>query len=183
MKFKFLKATFAIMFMMMCNVSNAGLITLDFSGTSALDSNDYYLASITFDDTVAGNSGSNTLLGITDFQLVTFGSIQTSFDFGDITPFFWNYAFSNDLASQLNGFIGQAWIAIGAENDDGYSMTHSNYITQDLYLNGGIVVTYTNDVIGTRPALNAAPVPEPSTLAIFALGMVGLVLRRAKKQY
>ena len=34
--------------------------------------------------------------------------------------------------------------------------------------------------IDTTPAVNA--VPEPSTLAIFALGMIGLASRRFKKQ-
>ena len=54
---------------------------------------------------------------------------------------------------------------------------------------GGLYVYTTNGVLGVNmdnirilPPIDMIPVPEPSTLAIFALGMIGLASRRFKKQ-
>ena len=179
MNFKFLKTAIVSIVLTVSGFANAGLITLNVSGTDYNDSSNYYLANITFDDSIAGESGSNTILGITDFQMQTFGAFETTFGFEDIDGFFWNYLYSNDLGTPgtFEGLNNRAWFAIGVSNDDGYSMTNSNYIWQDLYLNNSQLVRYTNDPIGSRTA-----VPEPSTLAIFALGLMGLASRRFKKQ-
>jgi hypothetical protein len=186
MNFKFLKAAIVSIVLTVSSFANAGLITLSVSGTDVNDSSNYYLANITFDDSIAGESGSNTILGITDFQMRTFGAFETTFGFEDIDRFSWYYLYSNDLGSPrvYEGLSNRAYFAIGVSNDDGYSMTNTNYISQGLYLNNSQLVRYLNDPIGSRTAVlePSTAVPEPSTLAIFALGLMGLASRRFKKQ-
>ena len=79
---------------------------------------------------------------------------------------------------------------IGLSQGDG---THFNYFTaadgddDGIYPNGKSLL-YTWDAVSENYNLSVGPltsvtdVPEPSTLAIFALGMIGLASRRFKKQ-
>jgi hypothetical protein len=53
--------------------------------------------------------------------------------------------------------------------------------SQTAYWEGDVTISYTYDerIVEPKPS----EVPEPSTLAIFSLGMMGLASRRFKKQY
>jgi len=69
----------------------------------------------------------------------------------------------------------------GDKDDFGTRAGDSCSHGQRAYWEGYVTVSYTYDerVVEPKPS----EVPEPSTLAIFSLGMMGLVSRRFKKQY
>lgn len=186
MNFKVLKSAVLATSLLLCQQASAALITINFSGTDASNASNYYLARIVFDNTIAGTNGFNTKVGIVDFSMQTFGANATSFSFADVGAFYWLNAygtspFAQPQNGQLSGSNQRAWIALGVSNQN-YRITQSNYIYQQMYTqNGTPVVSYVNDPVGTRQALPTAAVSAPSTLAVFALGLMGLVARRFKK--
>ncbi len=189
MNFKVLKSAVLATSLLLCQQASAALITVNFSGTDAFNANNYYLARIVFDNTIAGTNGYNTKVGVVGFNMQTFGAYKTSFSLADVGAFFWLNAYGTSPLAQpqngsLNGSTQRAWFALGVSNLN-YRIAQNNYIYQQMFTqNGNVVVTYVNDPVGTRQALPTAPaaaVSAPSTLAVFALGLMGLVARRFKK--
>jgi hypothetical protein len=59
--------------------------------------------------------------------------------------------------------------------------------TEDKYLNGYDILyddptQFDDNIFGLGPVANQTQVPAPSTISIFALGLIGLAARRFKKQ-
>lgn len=189
MNFKVLKSAVLATSLLVCQQASAAFITINFSGTDASNANNYYLARIVFDNTIAGTNGNNTKAGVVDFKMQTFGAHQTSFSLADVSGFYWLNAYgasplTQPLRGSFDGSNQRAWIALGVNNQN-YRIALNNYIYERMLdKNGNLVVTYVNDKVGTRQALPTTPaaaVSAPSTLAIFALGLMGLVARRFKK--
>jgi len=104
------------------------------------------------------------LLGTALFDSVTlsdivFSAVQTNPGDNNIQP--WT-SFSQDITTSLMSLQGQNIIVRFAQAD--------NQSPFDIGFDNVSIIAETNDV------------PEPSTFAIFALGMIGLALRRFKKQ-
>ncbi len=188
MNFKLLKSAVLATSLMLCQQASAALITLNFSGTDAQNSNNYYLARVVLDNTIAGTNGNNTKAGVVDFTMKTFGAHVTSFGLADVGGFYWLNAYgANPLAQPMNGAIEgntmRAWFALGLNNLN-YTIAQNNYIFQEMrFLNGSLAARFVNDPVGTRQVNFTAPVSAPSTLAMFAVGLLGLFAsRRFKKQ-
>ncbi len=120
-------------------------------------------------DTLAINNGANQqfrvdiLLGTSLFDSVTlsdivFSAVQTSP--GDSNTQAWT-SFNQDITSSLLGLQGQNILVRFAQAD--------NQGPFDIGFDNVSIIAETTEV------------PEPSTLAIFALGMIGLASRRFKK--
>lgn len=186
MNFKLLKSAVLATSLMLCQQASAALITLNFSGTDAQNSNNYYLARVVFDNSIAGTDGGNTKAGVVDFTMKTFGSHVTSFGLADVNAFYWLNAYgTNPLAKptygSYNGSNMRAWFALGVSNLN-YRIQQSNYIYQTMYFqNGTLASSYVNDPVGTRPVNFTSAVSAPSSLAILALGLLGFASRRFKK--
>jgi hypothetical protein len=135
------------------------------NGVHNANVSDVFNGSITFDTDVAPDMGDFSLVGIVAFDLSFTGSHNVDFDLSDLTGVYW-FPISGDL---LNG--GLPWIAIGADNGT-QTLSASNYTYQMTSFNGNY-----NNVSAKK-----VDVPEPTTLAIFALGMIGLASRRLKKK-
>ncbi|AOW77657.1 hypothetical protein A3Q34_12825 [Colwellia sp. PAMC 20917] len=82
-----------------------------------------------------------------------------------------------DLASTISLNAGHYWLGLtGASGSSPWWVTTSAISGYSGKINGSTVA---NDFAFS---LSSQDVPEPSTLAIFALGMIGLASRRFKKQ-
>ncbi|MFQ3195042.1 MAG: hypothetical protein ACI9N3_001876 [Colwellia sp.] len=155
MNYKFLKAAIVGLVLSVSSFASAGLITVDweFNGGS-------------FDGTFSG--ADNNSDGILTFDELSDFSPRTSFT---------NVNLSNLVdVGDFNLSTGQ-WLsnAISWTNQpDNAWFTWNNRGNSVNSLWASVTV---NSVTGT-----SQPVPEPSTLAIFALGMIGLASRRFKKQ-
>ena len=104
---------------------------------------------------------------VTNFTANVFGDIYDIEHGGQF-----NFAASDGLNSGVTGI-----------SNSQYRNSVTNNILQ-LHTCGGIVCQVTANGVSTSYSLQKAvqSVPEPSTLAIFALGMIGLASRRFKKQ-
>lgn len=214
MRFKFFKATFVAVFLLICNVSNAGIIphgvqenvayndVTNTWGWDLLYRGDYS-ASISIDDmfsghqdyimlgAINGDSDTITLLAAvrwSDFITYTADNVTKSLNGAE-----W-YINGDSLGfAGLGDTINQTSADTSSVNANKRLSWHTNRssnsssVATDVFggwragaatgLNGS---TAWDRVVFTANA-NVQSVPEPSTLAIFALGMVGLVLRRTKK--
>jgi hypothetical protein len=103
-----------------------------------------------------------------------FGNISGSSDLLSITisDFDW-------IGPQLNisNVILDSFNSSSGNSNTLFSFTNDSVTVNFSAMNNSDMYTFNID---TTPAVNA--VPEPSTLAIFALGMIGLASRRYKKQ-
>ncbi|WP_159822808.1 PEP-CTERM sorting domain-containing protein [Colwellia sp. 20A7] len=162
MNVKMLKAAFAGLVLSVSGFANAGLISVVFDVTN-------------FDDEIGSFSGTDVN---NDFIL--------SLD--ELSAFNWtssNHGYVIDEVSDLDGFgdfdlLTNTWIDNGigwvnSSNDAYYTWNNrSNSISSSW---AQIDIVSVNSV-GPVSSVN---VPEPSTLAIFALGIIGLASRRFKK--
>jgi hypothetical protein len=194
MKFKFLKSLFVALSFIVVPVSNASLIT--YTDRATFES---ALSSFSIDDYTDITAGYLTWLDRGDYSITSggmYGCVNNPGTCGPQPPagdgiglfhYSGNDTFTFDTA--INGF--------GFD----YGQTHSSFSTRPIIdgmiasdLQGFFGVIF--DVAKTTVVLNqnaqylitdnltfgVTAVPEPSTFAIFALGLMGLASRRFKKQ-
>ena len=209
MNIRFIKATFVGLALFVSGYANAGLI-YDNGGPST--DNGYQLGSgyETADDfilTTASDINSvefyfQNYNGITGWgQDITYsfyndnsgsiGSLIATGNGQNVTPVdsglawccgggnAWSVNF--DLASTLSLNTGHYWLGLsGASGSNPWWVTTSGISGYNGKVNGSN--TSYDFAFSLSGDVQSQDVPEPSTLAIFALGMIGLASRRFKKQ-
>jgi len=177
MKFKFLNASLVCLTVFLSSIANAGLIILHDESISGDLSDDFASAQ---------NYG---LLGPGSYDII--GSVDG--DNGDEFDYI-RFSTSSDWTVDLISIVLNGTQSLLTFQRDGVGS----------YINHTFSSTASNDILGTNasgvyslqfiPGSNtgvveytariniASQVPEPSTLAIFALGLIGLASRRLKKQ-
>jgi len=214
MKLKFIKATFAAVFLLMCNVSNAGIIPYgvqenvaysDVTNTWGWDLlyRGDYSASLSLDamfsghqeyimlGAINGDSDTITLLAAvkwSDFITYTADNVTKSLNGAEwyINGDSLGFAHLGDTISQNSADTNSANASKRLSWHTNRSSDSSSVAT-DIFggWRAGAATGLNSSTVWDRVVFttnsNVQSVPEPSTLAIFALGMVGLVLRRAKK--
>jgi hypothetical protein len=175
--------------------------TIDQSGLSS-----NYISGVTDFNAFIGLSPiHNRVSGLGANFLASFDNpvANVDFDMGEILNLsrlaLWNYPFSNSVG--INGFSIYSSATsdfsvtsiLGTFNaiDNGNGSTNSAQIfdfsdMSSRYIRLSITSSYSGSSVGfSEIAFEGTPaidVPEPSALAIFALGMIGLASRRFKKQ-
>jgi hypothetical protein len=197
MKFKFLKAACAGLILSVSAFSNAGLIT--FNGTAS--DGDYTSLPGSYTEagfTLTNNSGSNyfvdndfsTNLNSWDDDVLEFNSLTSSqatltadgninFDFSSAFLGSFNSAASLTFEGFFagGGSITQTF-SLGLNTRALFNFTGFNNLSS-------LVISAPTDgmfALMDDLTVSASSVPEPSTLAIFALGIIGLASRRFKKK-
>lgn len=192
MNIKMLKAAFAGLILSVSGFANAGLIDVDFNGTIdgsgasiggvASPLNSAFTLSLSLDDTLApaGTYGVSSIsfktsVGTYD-TISTWGSLQSTQN-GGLISLLYNFevnATGEHFLMNLNSLTNASFDNIQSWNNTTFS--------GDIIVRG--VDNAANHLSGIHPYGNTltASVPEPSTLAIFALGVMGLAARRFKKK-
>jgi len=180
MNLKMLKAAFAGLVLSVSTFANAGLISFEYDGTwSSYFSGDFgstYVATLVFDN--GGSTVENQSFGLADFVSanVTSGSYDFTMFSADISS--WSVNFNSNGSGQLTG----GWFD-ASKNDHSWhfdpNWPDANF-SYDVLDAGFGSAGYFQSNISNVGQLQS--VPEPSTLAIFALGIMGLASRRFKKQ-
>ena len=204
MKFKFLKQLTIAYMLIVGTYANAGLINSDYlvlgDGLTYFDTETQFTW---LDTTQTQNmTYANALSTFTDYRLASNGEIEDLF--GKVFPNFQINYFGHsyytgegviasneaslDAFGLLNGtFGGSTNYTYGVYKDEdnisrlfgGWDQSGGSFIA-GLEHNG--VYESANTGYGVMMVKKTEDVPEPSTLAIFALGMMGLAARRFKKQ-
>ncbi len=157
------------------------------SNFSWLDLDNWFQTGASFNSVTAELNGTGyqiaTLEQINAMVLsAAFDGTQTNFDLlstimGGITsPRGYIWGVYDDLS--INS--GYAYMSVGATTMTSLAGAQSKAFNVDSY-NSGIYDDLGFFVVSTQPR-DQIDVPEPSTLAIFALGIMGLAARRFKKQ-
>jgi hypothetical protein len=204
MKFKYLKMAFAGLSLSVCGFANAGLI-LDFTESSGdtiiTVSGTFDLTGLNLNSTGIWSNVSNGG-GVGKYSQVTVGSSGTNMFYdshGGTANFdLYTNSFSAGYTTSSTGHAFGIWNFFGQSNgnveiDQSYISgtalfgqgTLTGWTFSELGLvNSGLWLTMKNGetVNVTLNGVDVSNVPEPSTLAIFALGMIGLASRRFKKQ-
>ncbi|MFT4938920.1 MAG: hypothetical protein ACI88A_001952 [Paraglaciecola sp.] len=207
MKFKFIQVVLACTVFAISSFANAGLIT--FNDKAAFDA---YTGGGVVDDLESSDWSNTVLSGdfawtMSDYHCengqgcgATFGGTNGANDEmmqSTADDFIWTYndgdfVFTAGIASfgiQFGSYLGNSAVTLngqssgvqasgsffGIASDDNTLFTNVSY-AKSLYYGSFDDVSY------SRSNQSVADVPEPSTLAIFALGMIGLASRRFKKQ-
>lgn len=194
MKFKFLKTTIASLVLSVSGLASAGLLNfeLEWSGVS-FNNNVSAVGFIVIDDTYFKNGGGNTNSSwVDDFGITVSGATDDrdngTFGYTDYTNFsFLSNNIQLDLTLELVGQTNMNWgnYQVG-ERESFYikksiwSRSYAPYSSDHFTLRTTRSSEYMN-LISFTPQ-NFPAVPEPSSLAIFALGMMGLASRRFNKQ-
>ncbi|WP_286235116.1 PEP-CTERM sorting domain-containing protein [Thalassotalea sediminis] len=156
MKFKIIKAAIAGLILSISSIANAGLITVVFDITN-------------YNDTLGSFSGSDTNndMLLTLNELDSFNWMSTSYnhvidEISDLAGF-------GDFDLSSNTWIpnGTSWI--NSADDAYFTWNNRNSSVNASWAEVDIV------------SVTRSSVPEPSTLAIFALGFLGFALRNFKK--
>ncbi|XQW85477.1 PEP-CTERM sorting domain-containing protein [Thalassotalea piscium] len=190
MKFKFLKVASAALMLSLtlsCNIANAGLILFTNSGTvSSSEDSNITAGAIVNVGIYADDNGTGLYNGAWRASDLLNGYIEIGTYRLDI-PDNWygtSVIFSTDDTGTLKADV---YGTDGGTRTDNYGTSSAAYVYGDWqFVNTLGQNTYTT-VSATQGWSVAAvgvtqPVPEPTTLAIFALGMIGLASRRFKKQ-
>jgi len=174
----------AIFSLTICSTfANAGLITDQAAITSAGQSFEYNFSGL---DPVSGTAGVFTLFGRGDFT-VSAGSGDSEWATFDID------GLVSGLAHPRIGAPASIIITEHSMQDVSFSATFdlsSSDITNifsdgmldiSLAITNAVNIIDGNSMLGFSLSYKSASVPEPSTLAVFALGIFGLVSRKLKK--
>ncbi len=187
MLLKFSKSVVAIVLLLSTTVAQAGLI---FDVTEYTETTMTFQVSGTLDQVYDSNNYDSLLLVATDFNLSEFWNTSavsftgttlvngiaanwTRWDNGSDT----GYAFYSAVGGGFNVLLSAgstfniAITAVGNFNTVDYSASDF-----ELYMGSA------SGRVAQHLLASQTEVPEPSTLAIFALGMIGLASRRFKKQ-
>ena len=199
MKFKFLKAASLGLALSISGLANAGIITLNDTTAqlvgSTLEFNNFLTVSLT-------GGGVDTGAPIALPSYITNGSTLTAntyptanqivFAFDQLV---WNVAFDIDPAGIRDS--GQGMLTIeafnGATSLGEQVVSNGNFHSESLSSFGAMTSFVVSNGCTLPSGVDSCnwyskysevsyDVPEPSTLAIFALGLMGLSLRRTKKQ-
>jgi len=184
MKLRILKAALAGIILSVSGFANAGLILSDFSengdtsitfdltGTiSTINSSENYLLILGFLDGTnitnlhVSSSWVNNLLG-------TPGSVMNEYSGFVDSNIIWNYNSTLGLNAAIGNTVDMTFTLFGNFNSANLELLSGSFGYNNIQ---NIRASYT---FGN----NYNAVPEPSTLAIFALGIMGLASRRFKKQ-
>ena len=201
MNFKFLKATFASL-LILTSTANAGVIDIDFTALAAAgDINSVKNQDVGSYDVVDDilTLGTNSWFSIDILDIVGDNSIDyantvLSFDFlttgtaeiAGVAASAIKYA---DIHKSLNLIGTDNWGIQDIEYTDVNEWVHFD-ISLDEYMTGDFSkIVFINDcdncdgldITASFKNMSIVDVPEPATLAIFALGLLGLVSRRVKK--
>jgi len=203
MKFKFLKATFVGLILTVSSFANSGVIQSDFltigDELAVYDES----TNLTWLDLslTRGLSYEQAISTYSKFRHATHTEVTTLF-----TNFFGILETTNEIgsSSKATDFVDVfgptfAELSLGRFYDDdnisriaGAYFTFSHVYTPDpgshwvgiedeVESSVGIYIVYDGSLTFNEPQPDVS-IPEPSTLAIFALGMIGLASRRFKKQ-
>jgi hypothetical protein len=202
MKNKFLKSILASFIVLINSVANAGLINLIDNGDFEADYTGQNVPS--WVQLTGGNSGSNirTFIGDTGSNQVAYmqghnsgySLSQTvnvsagveydfSFDWGEGGDAFRDVYLRADIYENGSVVASSDWLTAGLNTNVLFNQQFSFTPTSGLIdvrfqeTSARRVFVFIDNV-----SLTTESVPEPSTLAIFALGMMGLASRRFKKQ-
>jgi len=202
MNFKFLKSVFAGLTLSLCclvSVANAGLIVVDNGSTITTSWDESFVLTrdmtsadtahaILFENMFSDSAGnSNPFNEIYDVRATVNGG-------GDIilSPWAgWNYRVGNEFNftsdalgilwspnNLTNAIIGDVVRLYGSMTFDKIGDFHM----PDMGASTVRFISYKEGDFANPHQVSAEQVPEPTTLAIFALGMIGLASRRFKKQ-
>lgn len=198
MNLKMLKMTIASLVLSVSGFANANLLlqadlsvenTITITATSATS-----LA------TVSGSDGIGAYLA--DFFDASFGSLSDILESGNLTsanntsdgsPNL--FTFSSDTGLNIFSFTDDADMTFTAgelafSGQATWTLSAAHYASALNGAQGGNVYAPADDIgdlanaalIGTWEVIGATDVPEPSTLAILGLGLMGLASRKFKKQ-
>jgi hypothetical protein len=208
MKFKFLKTLFAVLVLSVSVFANAGLITTTFAGGNGQSGN---MFDLTIANNSLLLTGMDVNISDTrHIEIYTRVGSYSGFENNAGAWNLMDAAFvignGNNIASifDFNNFVLAANTTYGiyvTTTTDGMRYTNgsNSYSNSDLTLSAGIGKAYVSatdfsgssysprtwngtvryDVLTSEPATS---VPEPSTIAIFALGIMGLASRRFMKK-
>ena len=197
MKFKYLCATLAGLIMGVSGFANAGLITETFdtplssewSGDWTIqDAAANQLSALSGQALVSSNIGGNRVSTLV--YVGTFSQGIVSFDIATSTEFFFDsVSFSidgvlQDISNGFNSWAGNAAnLAMSgiSSNSFNFDIAAGNRTLTWRYVKD-ISASEGGDAVGIDNFARTVEVHEPSALAIFALGMIGLASRRFKKQ-
>lgn len=181
MKFKFLKATYLSALMAICSNANAGLIM----GTDVVINT----GSVSYQQFTTSGTGlvNWSLMGTPDGNDI---NANDGYDFRLFAGVFGSFTAQNEIGffnssnvlSKNKDFTLNAGVYTFAVGINHLSTTEAISGAASTPNDGVQTYSFSIDGLTVISANSPATVPEPSTLAIFALGLIGLASRRIKKQ-
>ena len=205
MKLKFLQAAVAALMLSVCNLANAGLIIdngTDIVNTGGSCSSCGSSGWQVFDDFTLTQSYDLDYLDI-DFSTRSYADVEFSIWSNTLSDklFTYNYSWTaGSFITNVNSFNDNVTVSLELGNTSLTAGTYylsihgtDTYVMRDgsgshlQFATSGLTdySTQTQNVRGSdlhfRLYSDATEVPEPSTLAIFTLGIMGLTARRFKK--